>query len=42
MLCSTEHIGKKDILKLTHLWEEGNTGKNFRYTENRGKRFPKW
>lgn len=37
MLCSKEHIGRKNILKFTHLWEEGNTGENFRYTGNRGK-----
>lgn len=37
MLCSTEHIGIKNTLKFTHLWEEGNTGVNFRYTGNRGK-----
>lgn len=41
MLCSTEHTGKKDILKFTHLWEEGNTGENFRSTGNRGKKIPK-
>lgn len=37
MLCITEHIRRKNILKFTHLWEEGNTGGKFRYTGIRGE-----
>lgn len=31
--CSTRYVRRKDLLKFTHLWEEGNAGKKSRYRQ---------